>query len=253
MTIRMGMLVVAVFAISATITLGQSGSAIAASGGVIPLQTELRVGAYVNISISSVSTSLAGPGALPFKYTASENETVISMNSSAYTISTELVENTTPSTLTFNSTGGFTPANSTFPYFNNANLYYFGGIYTPEGTYIFSNGTYDFNGQRLPMEKVVINNRPLGNFSVTHFVIEFDSYSGIMLNLTYQMIQNSSLASPGVLYSNGSNTLSATNMTMVNPAHGSSEGYLFTAVVVVIVAAVAAGGVFALRKRRRIR
>lgn len=248
-----GITTVVALAIAVLITLSAAQQALAAPGTVIPLQSELKVGSYVNMSFSSVSQSASRLASFPLNYTGYENETVTYVNSSSYNIRNHLVESSTPSSFNVNSTGNFTPEDTPFPYFNNTNLYYPGGSYTSSGTYKFSNGTYDFNGHLVPMEKVVIRNWSVLNSTMPLSILEFDSYSGILLNFSYETIQNSSPGNTSAVYTNGTTILTATNLTMVSSAHGSTGEYSLAAAIIVIVALVAVVGIFTVRNRKRIR
>lgn len=250
---RMFALVALVIAILISLTPTQD--AFASSGNVIPLQSELRVGSYVNLTESGVTSAATGQPGYATSYSGFVNETINFVSPSQYKVITKIGSSGSVGVLTLNVTGNFSPKSTYFPYFNNTNVYYLGPNSTVGGTFTFSNGTYAYDGQVVPMEKVVITDWTQLNSTMPLSTIEFDSYSGIMLNFTYESVVNNSVGAGGpiLVYTNGSSILSSTNLTMVPPPHGSSGGYLLPAAAVAVVAVLFVGAIVAVRMRRRIR
>lgn len=251
MKTRRGVYAVVALAFAVLIALSPAQNALASAGKVIPLQSELMVGSYVNLTLSSTVTPATGQ--TPSNYTGYVNETVTFVNSTMYKISVVTGDSINNGTFSFNTTSNFSLVSTDFPYSNNSNIYSLGPNSTVRGTFTFSNGTYDYNGLTVPMEKAKITDWIQYNVTYPVTTIEFDSYSGVLLNFTYESVINNSFGSPRVLYQNGSSILSATNLTMVPPAHSSTGGDLLPAVIVAVAAVLFVGGIVALRMRRRIK
>ncbi len=224
------------------------------SGGDFPaersVQSELTVGTYINeTSITRITTPSQN-----FTETYSDNYTVTSAGHETLNVS-EKVWHRQSSVVEFNWTIKpdlpYMKSNLTvLPYVNSSLPFYSGFNFTLNK----SKGLYSFNGSSYRDEKVVASNgfRSTGSYLwYSNQTVLFDSYSGIVFNLTFRdhLVFSKSNVSEFV---NGTDSLNTTNISL-GTAGGGGLSYLSIAEISSIVAAgvvIAAVSVLALRKRR---
>lgn len=179
-----------------------------AHSSVVSFKSEISVGAYVNYSyINYGYDSINGQ----YRNSGFMKITIVSLNSTAFRY--KLVESDNRSVISENFSINFTSQNSALPYYN----YSIVKALETRANLRISNGTYLFYGKELPVENVTMvkpESLPYG-LTVDNENITFDTYSGLILNLTYNDVLNGTLFS-GKSYENHSEALSSTNFNMGN-------------------------------------
>lgn len=258
---------IAALFVSLSMLAGTSVSTTGRNYKILPLKSEVSVGAYANLTYDYYGLSLPTSQYGRYSYPGFENYTVVSVNSTGFEVkkTASTVGNGTIFNEFFNVTYPSTtsPAGEPFPYYNNTILPTIFSIATVDFPNASANesisfGTYLFHGIRLPMERDTLYltnyynppnppNPPL-TFNET---FEFDTYSGILLNYTaHEIVNNSIVLGGGTGYMNYSESLAATNFGMTIAKSNPIE--FIIAAITISVTVVAFAAIFWIRKKRKL-
>lgn len=231
-----------------------AGTASASNAGVIPLRNELSTGSFVNITISANTTVVSGSGGV-INHIISyySNYTATSVNSTSYlarlTSGDYNAQAGTYNTITLNFTGLFNATSKSgvpIPYLNSTL------VDSLNTTKSVSYGTFDYHSHTVPMEKVRTGVLKEGQSTVTGEVVEFDTYSGVVLSSEVHLVFNTTAGGGGVQYVNETGTLNATSFAMGTANAPAPLPYPLILTIVVIAAAASGAAAVIVRRRRRL-
>lgn len=231
-----------------------AGTASASNAAVIPLRSELSTGSFVNLTISANTTVVsASGGVVKHDVSGYSNYTATSVNSTSYIARLTSGDYNPPegiyNTVTFNFTGLFNATSMSgvpIPYLNTTL------IDSLNTTKAVSYGTFDYHSRTVPMEKVRDGVLKEGHYTVTSRVVEFDTYSGVVLSSVVHLVFNTTAGGGGVQYVNETGTLNATSFAMGAPHAPASLPYLPILTIVVISAAASGAAAVIVRRRRHL-